>query len=180
MKRAIVCFAISALWATNAAAQKHWVDFWSDDPFLTGGTKSVSILPLGKQVLRLPPRDFPKVVEIPIDLQKYPNGITSFKILAEKRTYLLKKKFAIVIWPNLMRIDQDLTRGVVRITSLQGFSRTDLENPFGGSNGLLDYINARPEKIYLRNGAFLWKKELPCPGDCSFILGAKPATVAKP
>ena len=178
MKRA----AILVLSCVPAICGQHErFDYWGDDPFLTGGTKSVAIYPVGQ--LRLQPDgsgDFPRMLRAEIDLQKYPNGITSFKILGDRTTYLLHgKKFAITLWPNLLRIEQDLTQSnVIRIYSQQGFSRRDYPNPLGDFPGALDFINARPERIFLKKG--IWKKEIACPGDCSFVLGARPAGKPKP
>lgn len=175
-------FAIVLLCLPVVGAHHDRLDYWGDDPFLTGGTKSVAIYPVGRVQLRPDGLgDFPKVMRAEIDLQKYPNGVTSFKILGDRTTYLLRgKKFSITIWPNLLRIEQDLTQGrnIVRIYSQQGFSRRDYPNPLGDFAGALDFINARPERIFLKNG--LWKKEILCPGDCSFVLGARPAGKPKP
>ena len=146
-------------------AQPEHRNYFSDDPFLTGGTKSVLIRPLQPQSAAKRVAGDALTVDIGIDTKKYPKGITSFKISADTKTYLIKKpNFEIVLWPNLLIITQDLAAGNVIIRSRQGFARVDPAE-------VLDYINARPEKIFIKVGSRRYKP-IDCPADCSFVLGA--------
>jgi hypothetical protein len=160
-------------------AQRHMRDHFSDDPFLTGGTKSILIEPLQPQVsfrALAASTVLPRTVELDIDTAKYPLGITSFKIIAGAKTHLItSRNFEIVLWPNYLRIRQNLSSGKVIIESQQGFLRVT-------ASEALDYINARPERVYIRNGSgWLSRKvEIDCPADCSFVLGARPKGAPKP
>jgi hypothetical protein len=160
-------FLFFALPATSFA-QKYMLDHFDDDPFLTGGTKSIVIRPLQSDASLRPPR----TVLIPIDTDKYPYGITSFKIIAGTKTYLInKREFKIVIWPNMLTISQDLANRRVVIDSLQGFANV-------GPRKVVDYINARPMRVEMQvgSGIFARKVSIDCPADCSFVLGAHDPT----